>query len=182
MGRPKTELEVGGQRLIDRAVALCREVLPRVIVIRGSQPPIPGLDVPQLPDAWPGLGALGGIHTGLKASPEAGALVMACDMPLMEARFLAFLTSHAGDGDVVVPRSRSGLQPLCAIYRSACLPEVERALRAGQRQVIALYPRVRTHVIELADHPRWADGESLFTNLNTPEELDSVRAQLGEDA
>ena len=177
MGGPKTELQVGGRRLIDRAVELCGAVLPRVLVIRGTQPRIPRLQVPQLPDAWPDHGALGGIHTGLKACPGAGALVLACDMPLMESEFLAFLSSHAGDGDVVVPRSRSGLQPLCAIYHSTCLPAVERALRAGMRQILAVYPAVQTQELALDQYPQWADREDLFTNLNTPADLARIQTR-----
>ena len=182
MGRPKPELHLGDRRLIDRAVDLCRSVLPRVLVIRGNHPRIPDLTVPQIPDTWPWHGALGGIHTGLRACPDTGALVLACDMPLMEADFLAFLSSHAADGDVIVPRSRSGLQPLCAVYQPACLPAVERALRAGKRQVIALYPEVNTRELALIEHPRWAPREDLFTNLNTPSELARIRTALEEEA
>jgi len=181
MGGPKAELRVGGRRLIDRAVEVCRSVLHRVVVVRGDQPPIADLQVPQLPDAWPGHGALGGIHTGLRASTD-GALVLACDMPLMEPDLLALLRDRAADGDVVVPRSRSGLQPLCAVYRSTCLPHVERALRAGERQIIGLYSCVDTREIDLREHPRWSDAERLFTNLNTPADLAAVREHLAGES
>jgi molybdopterin-guanine dinucleotide biosynthesis protein A len=175
MGGPKPTLEVGGARLIDRAVEVCQEVFERVVVVRGDprRPPIPGLSVPQLPDAWPGYGALGGIHAALRACSAEGVLVMASDMPSMEASFLRELVAHDDGADVLVPRSRSGLQPLAAVYRRSCLPVVEAALRADVRQIIAFYPDVRVREYGVDDR------EGLFTNLNTPEDLRRARGLEG---
>jgi len=173
MGGPKPTLEVRGARLIDHAVEVCGEVFERVVVIRGDprRPPIPDLAVPQLPDAWPGYGALGGVHGALRACAAEGVLVMASDMPSMDAAFLRDLVEHDDGADVVVPRSRSGLQPLAAIYRRTCLPVVEASLRADMRQIIAFYPQVRVSEYLVQDR------EALFTNLNTPADLERARRE-----
>ena len=180
MGGPKATLEMGGRRLIDRAVALCSAVFERVVVIRGDprRGSLPGLTVPQIPDAWPGHGALGGIHAGLKACPAAGAVVLACDMPLMQEAFLRLLADRHGDEDVLVPRSPSGLQPLCAVYALACLPAIEACLTRGQRQVIAVYPQVHARELVMGDEPGWRGREDIFTNVNTPRDMDRVEARL----
>ncbi len=175
MGGPKPTLEVGGRRLIDRAVEVCQEVFERVVVVRGDprRPPIPGLGVPQLPDAWPGYGALGGVHAALRACNVDGVLILASDMPSMEAGFLRELVDQDDGADVLVPRSRSGLQPLAAVYRRSCLPVVEASLREDIRQIIAFYPKVR--VLEYGVD----DREELFTNVNTPEDLRRARGLEG---
>jgi len=181
MGGPKAALEVGGERLVDRAVRTAARACERVIVVRGNPrlPPIPELAVPQVPDVWPDQGALGGLHAGLRASPD-GALVLACDMPLMRAGFLRALLALAGDEDVLVPRTADGLQPLCAVYRPACLPPIERALRRGRRQVIGFYPDVRTRTVDLDELPDWAGRTDLFFNLNLPGDVDEALRILGE--
>lgn len=173
MGGPKPTLEVGGRRLIDRAAEVCQEVFERVVVVRGDprRPPIPALGVPQIPDTWPGYGALGGLHAALRACSVEGVLVLASDMPSMEANFLRELVNQDDGADVVVPRSRSGLQPLAAVYRRSCLPVIEASLRENVRQIIAFYPGV--HVLEYVVD----DRESLFTNVNTPEDLERARRQ-----
>lgn len=171
MGGPKPTIEVGGKRLIDRAVEVCQEVFERVVVVRGDprRAPIPALAVPQIPDVWPGYGALGGIHAALRACSVDGVLVLASDMPSMEASFLQELVTRDDGSDVLVPRSRSGLQPLAAVYRRSCLPVVEASLREDVRQIIAFYPRVRVLEVPVEDR------EELFTNVNTPEDLQRAR-------
>jgi molybdopterin-guanine dinucleotide biosynthesis protein A len=175
MGGPKATLEVAGERLVDRAVRTMAQVCERVIVVRGNpaHPPIPGLAVPQVPDVWPDQGALGGLHAGLRASPG-GALVLACDMPLMEAGFLRALVTGAGEEDALVPRTRDGLQPLCALYRPTCLPAIEGALRRGRRQVIGFYPEIVARMLDVDEMEGWGGRTELFLNLNLP--ADVVRA------
>ena len=175
MGGPKPTMEVGGERLIDRAVGVCQEVFERVVVIRGDprRPTIPDLAVPQVPDAWPGHGALGGVHGALRTCAAEGVLVLASDMPSMDAAFLREIVERDDGADVLVPRSRSGLQPLAAIYRRSCLPVIEASLRDDVRQIIAFYPRVR--VTEYAVE----DREELFTNVNTPADLERARRRRG---
>jgi len=180
MGRDKATLELGGERLIDRAVRLGTGCAGEVVVARGAahRPPIPDLPVPQVADQWEGNGALVGIHAGLHAVAAQVAVVIACDMPLLEPAFLGDLAALAVDHDVVVPRVDEGLQPLCAAYRRSCLPVIEASLAQEDRQVFAFYPRVRTREIRLDDLPGWEGREELFTNVNSPGDLVAVERTL----
>ncbi len=184
MGQDKAVQVVAGRRLVDRALDLVRPCCDEQVIVRGdpARPPIPGLDAHQIADEIPGQGALGGIHAGLRAIEAPAAVVIACDMPLLESDFLIWLVRQLGDHDVVVPRSASGLQPLCAVYRPSCLPAIESALARGRRQVFAFYPDVRTREIDMATADRFRDREELFTNVNTPADLIRVERRLVPEA
>jgi len=180
MGRDKATLELAGERLVDRAVRTVGEAFEEVVVVRGhpDRPEIPGLGVRQVTDSIPGQGALGGIHAGLAAIGAPAALVIACDMPLLETDFLVWIGEQLADHQVAVPRGPDGLQPLCAAYHRSCLPVVEDFLARGQRQVYAFYPRVRTRELRLRTGGPWHGRFELFTNVNTPDELAALERRL----
>ncbi len=178
MGGPKASLRLGDERLVDRAVRIASSRFRRTFVVRGDpgDPPIPDLAVPQVPDRLPGLGALGGVHGALSAASGDGVVLLPVDVPLMHPDLLVLLAERLEGADAVVPRSASGLQPLVAAYARRCLPVVEAALRAGERQVLAFYDQIDLRVLDLRRELRWRDREELFTNVNTPADLERVRA------
>lgn len=180
MGRDKATLRFRGERLVDRSVRSAAGGFDEVIVVRGHphRPAISGLAVRQIPDEIPGQGALGGIHAGLRAMESHAAVVIACDMPLLEGSFLTWLGGQLGDHEVAVPRSASGLQPLCAAYDRTCLPAIEASLARGQRQVFAFYTQVRARELRPGPDGPWRGGEGLFTNVNTPDDLAELERRL----
>src|SRR5947209_7267292 len=92
-GRDKALLVVNGETLLQRTVATLREVAADVVVLgppeRATQ--VSGVEV--LQDAVPGIGPLGGIYTALRARPGCAALVVAVDMPFLNAVLLRHLVA-----------------------------------------------------------------------------------------
>ena len=96
-GRDKALVEVGGSRLVDRVLGeLRRAATGEVVVVRGQQPAIVGVEVPQLPDAIPDAGPLSGLVAGLEAvaAGAPAAAVVAVDTPGVSAEVLRRLASH----------------------------------------------------------------------------------------
>jgi molybdopterin-guanine dinucleotide biosynthesis protein A len=109
---------------------------------------------------------LGGILTALENSSADWNLIVACDMPGLEADFLRRLldTAEHCDCDALVPAGPSGrLEPLCAVYHRRSLRGLYAAFARGVRKVAVALEEVRTvawHVPEV----------SCFQNVNTPED------------
>ncbi len=97
-------------------------------------------------------------------------------MPFLSAPLLRYLAERSGDADVVIPEAAGGPQTLHAVYRKACLPALERRLRAGQLKIVDLLDDVRVLRLTAADVRPFADPELAFMNLNTPEDLARARA------
>lgn len=109
-----------------------------------------------------------GIATALRAADGVGVLVVACDLPLLPADLLVWLSGI--EGDAVVPRVGGYLQPLAALYGPECLDAIEAGLKAG-RSVTATVLDLGPVMVEEQDLTRFGDPEVNFHNVNTPADL-----------
>ena len=73
--------------------------------------------------------------------------------------------------DAVVPRTKDGYHPLCAVYARGCQAAVARRLDAGQLALVDLLAELRVHVVAAPALDRFGSPEVLLANLNAPEDL-----------
>jgi len=173
-GEQKGILRIGGVRIIDRQVAVLRAIADPVFVVAPDPDPFADLGLEVTPDIIPGCGALGGIYTAIVRSPRDRTIVVACDMPFLSAALLRYMVER-DDGDLVIPRSRRGHEPLCAVYGSACGAPIRRRIDEGALQASQLPEGVT--VVEIGPEiiERYDPDDLMFVNVNTPH--DYARAQ-----
>lgn len=173
MGRDKAALQFDGRAQLARVFDLLAPLTARCFVsvredqrndpLRGAYP-----QVVDLPDAPPG--PAGGITAAQRAHPAAAWLVVACDLPLLDAATLQHLIARRDPARAATAfrSSYNGLpEPLCAIWEPATAPMLVAALAAGRT-----CPRkflLQTDTL-LLDQPR----EDSLDNVNTPAELAAV--------
>jgi molybdopterin-guanine dinucleotide biosynthesis protein A len=174
-GSPKALLPFGDRPLIQHIVERVAGVLPDCLLVTNSPEVYAFLARPMVADVFPDAGSLGGIYSGLAAAPGAAALCVACDMPFLSPGLLAYLAERAAEADVVIPEAAGELQPLHAVYGKACLPAMERRLRAGRLKVTGFFEDVRVLRIGEAEIARVADPAVAFMNLNTPDDVARAR-------
>jgi molybdopterin-guanine dinucleotide biosynthesis protein A len=150
------------QRVIDQAGPLFDEVL--ISVSRGQKFDfMPYLSVE---DAAEGIGPLAGILSGLKAAAHETCVVIACDIPDIDAVFLARMLDEGRGHEIVVPFSgQDKYEPLLAVYKKSVLPKIERLVAAGDFSILSLFPLCRTRFMRMED-------ASWIRNLNTPKDYD----------
>lgn len=179
MGADKAFLNFGGCTLLERAIAVLRRVCDVAIVGDPAKFSPYGTVIE---DAYPGRGPLAGIHAALMHSSAELNLMLAVDMPLVSTDLLAFLFASAARTSalVTVPHSARGFQPLCAVYRRPFATAAEQALKAGKNKVDALFAAIPVRVIEGADLASAGFSDQVFLNLNTPEDLRTIRPGPGQ--
>ena len=176
MGRDKALLQLGGQTLIERVLAVAHPLgYPRVII--GDPSSYGHLGLPVHPDRRSGLGPLGGLYTALSTT-AAPVLLLACDLPFLTPDFLHYLVNRRGPRQVVVPYAATGLQPLCALYEPSCLGAVEAAIQAGQLGMRNLLSNLSLDMVREKDWRPYDERGLLFANLNAPEEYERAQAAL----
>lgn len=187
-GAPKALATVGGVRIIDRVRAVLERVAPDLVLLANEPDLFRDLDLPTRPDIRPGLGALGGIHTGLHWARELGRpgiLAVACDMPfpcealLHRLREAAFPTPADSTGpDLAIPESRGrrGVEPLFAAYGVGCLPSIEAQIEREDNRMIGFHGLVTVHRIPVLEVEALCDPGRSFLNVNTPEERERAEA------
>jgi molybdopterin-guanine dinucleotide biosynthesis protein A len=138
MQRDKLALEYGGEPQLARAMALLEPLVERSFIsVRADQRDDPQRSAyPCITDVLPEIGPIGGIHAALCAHAQVAWLVLAGDLPFLNAATLqqliaaraphrlatAFRSSHDGKPE-----------PLCAIFEPASRAPIEAWIAAGQR-------------------------------------------------
>jgi molybdenum cofactor guanylyltransferase len=178
-GAAKALLPFGGRPLIEHIAETLRSVLPDCLVVTNTPDLYASLGLPMVGDVFPDGGSLGGIYSGLRAASGDAALCVACDMPFLSAPLVAHLAGRAAEADVVIPDAGGELQTLHAVYAKACLPAMERRLRAGQLKIVGFFDDVRVLRVPAEAVTQIADPDVAFMNLNTPEDLARARALWG---
>src|SRR5512132_1277460 len=111
-GRPKALIELGGRRIIERALRALAPSVDDVLVVTNTPERYAFLGLPMVGDVFPDHGSLGGIYSGLKAAPGEAAFTVACDMPFLRTDVARMVIAHAGEADVVIPRVGEQLETM----------------------------------------------------------------------
>lgn len=169
MGRDKASLTLpDGRTLLERQVDILRAA--GVTTVFASLPPGRDIALPGVTPVWdavPETGPLGGIAAGLRAAPAGLLLVLAVDMPGIQAAHLRKLVELASPQRGVVPLMTGQCEPLAAIYPTFLAGAADEALADGDR---AVHAWVRTQA-ELGKLLLWeaaAEWSDAFRSWNTP--------------
>jgi molybdopterin-guanine dinucleotide biosynthesis protein A len=168
MGSDKALLDFRGTPLIQRQLDLLRPLFPEVLIGGGDY----GRFARTVPDILKERCALTGVHALIHGAPTSRVFIIACDMPFLNPALILDLAGR--EGDVVIPFTARGPEPLHAVYSKACLPAIEAAAAAGDWKMTGFHPSVRVVHVSV-DETAWAvEGRSPFTNANTPYEWDTI--------
>ncbi len=175
MGTNKALLRFrSGETVIERIVSRVRPLCDEVVVVTNTSVEYAFLGLPMYADAYPGASSLGGIYTGLLHASAPRALVLSCDLPLVNPALLAHLLSLPFDYDLLMPFIEGRQQPLHAVYARTCLDTMRSLIEAGDLKIVRLLDTLRGRVITEADlRPEWLQS---FRNMNTPEDWQAVQA------
>ena len=171
MGRDKTLLSINNETLIERTLKKLAGVVDEIIIASNHTKKYNFSGVAEVPDHYPGLGPLAGLHAGLVAAQYQYAFVVSCDMPLFTGDLASYLLDRRSGYDVIVPVIWQRWEPLCAVYSRRCIGPVEQCLQSGVSQVYQFYPQVRVLKIGEDELQTVGNPEELFCNLNTPGDL-----------
>lgn len=169
MGRDKALIETGGKSQLERAMQLLATVTDKSFVsVRGDQVDDPARSrYPTIVDRYADAGPVAGILSALDEYPNVDWLVLACDLPNLDAPTLAALIAEreTSRAFVAFTSSHDGLpEPLCAIYRQGSGDVLRRFVNDGLRCPRKMLIRSDTKLLT-QPNPRALD------NVNTPQDL-----------
>jgi molybdopterin-guanine dinucleotide biosynthesis protein A len=126
-------------------------------------------------------GPMAGIGTGLAACEGKYAVVVACDMPFVDAGVVASLFERAEreSVDAVVPKLDDGwYQTTQAVYRTEPMADAcEAALARGDRKILAPLDDLEWVVVDEEEIAAHGDLGT-FENLNTREEFADAQSRF----
>lgn len=173
MGRDKTILQYKGQSLVERMVQTLLPFCKNILISSNTQLHA-GLGYELVPDIIPSKGPIGGIYSCLKSTPCLYNMVLPADVPLVSAGLICFLIENAHPQKISAIVTPSGfVEPLCAIYPTTILPELENFIQTGNNKLIDFLHAENYHAVQLSEsdsfyHPK------LLVNINTPDEFEKL--------
>jgi molybdopterin-guanine dinucleotide biosynthesis protein A len=177
MQRDKAALAYQGMTQLERTMALLEGRVERAFVsVRAEQCDDPlRARYRLIADQRADLGPAGGILAAQASAPEAAWLVLACDLPFLDARTLDHLIGARDPTRAATAyrSSRDGLpEPLCAIYEPSSHAALAAAVAAGRNCPRKFLISADTALLE-PHSPR------ALENINTPEQFAQASAALG---
>lgn len=164
MGVDKAMLAIDGVPFAVRAARALTEACERAVEVgRG----VSGL--PSTVEDPPGSGPLAALVAGAHALETSGpVLLLACDLPLVEAPLLRFLAERPGTHSVV-PVTGGVPQYVCARYGVAALATAVQLLASGKRAL----RDIAANDCELLPESIWRERapEAALADVDTPEDL-----------
>jgi molybdenum cofactor guanylyltransferase len=176
MGEDKAALRYGDSTQLERAMALVTPLVTRayVSVRREQKAEAVRARFAQIEDALEEVGPIAGILAAQAQHPQGAWLVLACDLPFLDAGTLTHLIA-ARDAEGIATAYRSshdGLpEPLCAIYEPRSHALLARHVAQGRHCPRRFLRSIEARLVEQPD-PRALD------NINTPAEYAAARGTL----
>jgi molybdenum cofactor guanylyltransferase len=167
MGGDKPMYPFEGGTLIGAVIARL-EPQVRDMALNAAQPKLSVFGLPLLYDepALADLGPLSGVRSALQWAQKRGdtcVITVPCDMPRLPSNLVARLTAVPMDEVEVVHFSGTRDYPLCALWNTAILPDLEDALQTSSGGLAVMRFLAGRRVVKLE-----AGDDSAFVNINAP--------------
>lgn len=174
MGRSKAMLDFGGEPLIARVVRQLRRRFDDIVIVAAPES-VEHLDIAAdavkiICDETAFQGPADALRRGLLTVGNEIAFACSCDLPLLNADVAAALCAMLENFDAVIPEIAGRLQPLHAVYRTACVDALEAMAARGEKRLVAIADAVKTRRVAEPEL-RAIDPElRSFLNVNTPDD------------
>jgi len=129
-----------------------------------------------LEDTFIGLGPYAAILSAFKEKPDCAWLVVACDLPLLDMNTLQYLVDNRNSSKLATAFGNGYKdlpEPLITIWEPKSYPKLLSFLEQG-------ITCPRKVLINIDAHLLTAPDVNALTNVNTPDELEKVKAILNQ--
>jgi molybdopterin-guanine dinucleotide biosynthesis protein A len=117
-----------------------------------------------------GIGPMGGIISCLKRSESRYNIILSCDTPFVRTELFADLLKEIDNHQVAVPEQDDFIEPLCAVYATNVIWEMEAFIEKGNYKLTDFVES--TNLKRVAIHSSLPYYEpDMFTNINTRQDL-----------
>jgi molybdopterin-guanine dinucleotide biosynthesis protein A len=181
MGVPKSHIEIDGKPILQWMLQRLAWPGPKMLVVSPGHENPPGHEIftTQVSDPQSGRGPLRGVLTALENLKTPLVVIATVDMPGIEKSQLDWLIGALNARDdlqLLMPsrlvNGKVQAEPFPSVWRAGAIDAVRSQIEKGDPSVKML-GKSKVGSLILAPHS-WAG--SVWTNLNTPEELESFLA------
>jgi len=176
-GITKSNIVIGGERIISRIINSINGIFDEVIIVTNNPSEFREFTACRIiGDQYLKAGPLGGIHAALKASSCDAVFIVAGDMPFLNNNLIISQSDYfqSNPCDVLIPSLNQNIEPLHAIYNITILNKLEEYLSGDSNYAVRqFFNKVDTRYLEFENT---GEAKIAFTNINTPTDFINFRS------
>lgn len=175
IGGAKATVELAGRPLISYPLAAVEAAGLRPLVVAKRDTELPALGCPVVREDREPRHPLCGLLAALEHAEGQALVAVACDMPLLPPRLLAWLAARPEP--LVAPSLDGRTQPFPARYDPTLAPPLRRAL-AAERPLGATLDSLSPRLLAAERLAAFGEPSRICFNVNTPADLERAAALL----
>ena len=166
MGQDKALLPFGGYKTLSEFQYKRLSKLFKKVYISAKENKI-DFEASIIEDNYKDNSPLVGIITIFETLNVDKVFILSVDAPFVNKEVIDKLIHSNNRFDAVVAKSKSGVQPLCGVYKRSVLPVAQEHLKEGNHRLQSLLKKVDTQFVPFTE-------DALFINLNHPHEYEKA--------
>jgi molybdenum cofactor guanylyltransferase len=171
-GKNKALLQIQGKTILHYIYNVYKALFDEIILVTNSPVDYLDWDLEIVMDIFSIRSSMTGIHTGLFYAGHPYAFVSACDTPFIKKELVeTVLEGIHGNAEWIVPQTKFGLEPMCAVYSKHCMQNMETCLNNEKLKIDKCLRKVPTKIISEKKLLEKDPDLISFFNVNTPEDL-----------
>lgn len=179
-GITKSTMLLNGKSIMRRMSDVLERIFEEIIIVTNTPDEFKEFNTHIIvKDIITGMGPLGGLYSGLKASSKGSVFIFAGDMPFIEKELISEMISEFinEDLDAMVPCIDKHPEPLHSIYRKTIEDHLKHFICENDKLSVRNF--LSSIKVKYRELPDTKDNRLIFANINTPEDLAFFENQEG---
>ena len=169
-GYPKWKSKIGEKTLLDHIYNVC-SLFDNTFIVGKKKPA--GFNKPFLKDKFDFQAPINGIFSSLEKSDSDWNFIISIDLPLMTPTIIKEIWESGNKSqDVIIPRIKDHLQPVCAFYHKRILPQISNQIEKNELSLHSLINNIKTGYLDMDNYSKE------FSNMNTQEEYNEINKEI----
>lgn len=169
-GYPKWKSKIGEKTLLDHIYNVC-SLFDNTFIVGKKNPA--GFNKPFLKDKFDFQAPINGIFSALEKSDLDWNFIISIDLPLMTPTIIKEIWESGNKSqDVIIPRIKDHLQPVCAFYHKRILPQISNQIEKNELSLHSLINNIKTGYLDMDNYSKE------FSNMNTQEEYNEINKEI----
>lgn len=176
----KALLKLGEKTVLEIILDEMRKVFDKVILSANECDDFSFLDELIIKDLYSNRGPLSGIYSALQYSNTQKNFITTCDLPLIKSEMIEYIIKTDSEKDIIIPVINSKPERLFGVYKKSVLNIIDEIFAASENDknvkasVFDLHQKAEVENVEISHLTFY--NESLFLNMNTPEDYEKVKS------
>ena len=173
MGYDKAFMKIGNTSCIELIIQKLKGHFNEIIIVSDKPNKYRINNVKSTHDEIKNAGPIGGLHAGLKISSSFYNYLIACDMPVLSDELITHMKNLILlQPDIIACKNKGFIEPFHAVYGKHLTKKIEYEIKSGEYSLFNLMSKSKTEIISYDTIIKICKNTSVFTNLNTRQELD----------